>query len=268
MHRDAAYGIDRDACRLPGEARLATPSDLYRAACEDWDDAVRLGEAARLPQRAGHRARADGDDRPPDGLRHDRHRAGLRAREVQEARRRRLLQDRQPVGAACAAAPRLQRARSAGDRRVRQRARTRFSPRRTSTAVRSRRRASPTRTSRRSRRPSPASSISRARSRRGSSARRHTSGSGLSRSAEREGAFSLARAPRLHDARRSTRRSDVIIGRMTIEGAPYLRAGALSGVRLRESLRQERPALPRADVPRADDGRRAAVLSAARSRRR
>jgi ribonucleoside-diphosphate reductase alpha chain len=33
MHRDAAYGIDRDAC----------PTDLYRAACEDWDDAVELG---------------------------------------------------------------------------------------------------------------------------------------------------------------------------------------------------------------------------------
>jgi ribonucleoside-diphosphate reductase alpha chain len=35
MHRDAAYAVDRDAC----------PVDLYRAACDDWDDAVRLGEA-------------------------------------------------------------------------------------------------------------------------------------------------------------------------------------------------------------------------------
>jgi len=34
MHRDAAYAIHRDAC----------PSDLYRAACEDWDRAVKLGE--------------------------------------------------------------------------------------------------------------------------------------------------------------------------------------------------------------------------------
>ncbi len=33
MHRDAAYAIDRDAC----------PTDLYRAACEDWDDATELG---------------------------------------------------------------------------------------------------------------------------------------------------------------------------------------------------------------------------------
>jgi ribonucleoside-diphosphate reductase alpha chain len=33
MHRDAAYAINRDAC----------PSDLYRAACEDWDDATELG---------------------------------------------------------------------------------------------------------------------------------------------------------------------------------------------------------------------------------
>jgi ribonucleoside-diphosphate reductase alpha chain len=34
MHRDAAYAIDRDRC----------PEELWRAACEDWDDAVRLGQ--------------------------------------------------------------------------------------------------------------------------------------------------------------------------------------------------------------------------------
>jgi ribonucleoside-diphosphate reductase alpha chain len=33
MHREAAYDIDRDAC----------PTDLYRAACQDWDDATELG---------------------------------------------------------------------------------------------------------------------------------------------------------------------------------------------------------------------------------
>jgi ribonucleoside-diphosphate reductase alpha chain len=34
MHRDAAYLIDRDRC----------PEALWRAACEDWDEAVRLGQ--------------------------------------------------------------------------------------------------------------------------------------------------------------------------------------------------------------------------------
>ncbi|MBX3185573.1 MAG: vitamin B12-dependent ribonucleotide reductase [Labilithrix sp.] len=34
MHRDAAYHINRDQC----------PAELYKAACEDWDQAVRLGE--------------------------------------------------------------------------------------------------------------------------------------------------------------------------------------------------------------------------------
>jgi ribonucleoside-diphosphate reductase alpha chain len=34
MHRDAAYDIDRDRC----------PEALYRAACEDWDAAVALGQ--------------------------------------------------------------------------------------------------------------------------------------------------------------------------------------------------------------------------------
>jgi ribonucleoside-diphosphate reductase alpha chain len=43
MHRDAAYEIDRDASLLPGEASGAA-SNLYRAACDDWDEAVRLGD--------------------------------------------------------------------------------------------------------------------------------------------------------------------------------------------------------------------------------
>ena len=50
----------------------------------------------RLPQRAGLRARADRHDRLHDGLRHDRHRAGLLAGQVQEAGRRRVDADRQP----------------------------------------------------------------------------------------------------------------------------------------------------------------------------
>ena len=54
---------------------------------------------ARLPQRPGDGDRPDRDDRAGHGLRHHRHRAGLRAGEVQEARRRRLLQDHQPGGA-------------------------------------------------------------------------------------------------------------------------------------------------------------------------
>src|SRR5215472_14436825 len=43
MHRDAAYAIDRDACRLPAEHDSAGPGALYLAACEDWDTAVKLG---------------------------------------------------------------------------------------------------------------------------------------------------------------------------------------------------------------------------------
>src|SRR5207237_1021719 len=49
----------------------------------------------RLPQRAGNRARADRDDQLHDGLRHDRRGAGLLARQVEEARRRRRDHDRQ-----------------------------------------------------------------------------------------------------------------------------------------------------------------------------
>ena len=79
-----------------------------------------LGEAARLPQRAGDRDRADRHDRPRHGLRHHRHRARLRAGEVQEARRRRLLQDHQPRRAGGAARARLlARARSPRSRSMR-----------------------------------------------------------------------------------------------------------------------------------------------------
>ena len=35
LHQDAAYAINRDAC----------PDTLWRAACEDWDEAIKLGEA-------------------------------------------------------------------------------------------------------------------------------------------------------------------------------------------------------------------------------
>jgi ribonucleoside-diphosphate reductase alpha chain len=44
MHREAAQAISPVDCVLPGEPSSMAGS-LYRAACQDWDDAVRLGEA-------------------------------------------------------------------------------------------------------------------------------------------------------------------------------------------------------------------------------
>ncbi len=141
---------------LRDRSRPRARTTLYRAACEDWDDARAPRRGARLPQRAGHRARADRHHRPADGLRHHRHRARLRAREVQEARRRRLLQDRQPVGAARRSGASATREREVqeivayvvGHEHAARRAARQ--PR-----ARSRRRASPTRSSRRSRRALP-----------------------------------------------------------------------------------------------------------------
>ena len=43
MHRDAAYAVNPVDCVLPGEPSSMAGS-LYRAACEDWDQAVRIGE--------------------------------------------------------------------------------------------------------------------------------------------------------------------------------------------------------------------------------
>ena len=78
---------------------------------------------ARLPQRAGHGARAHRHHRVHDGLRYDRHRAGHRADQVQEAGRRGLPQDRQPDRPVGPAQARLRGGPGRGDPRLHQRAR-------------------------------------------------------------------------------------------------------------------------------------------------
>ena len=85
----------RPPCPRPRSANMPSPPGTRRST---------LGEQARLSQRAGLRRRPDRHDRPRHGLRHHRHRARFRARQVQEARRRRLFQDHQPrgPGGACA----------------------------------------------------------------------------------------------------------------------------------------------------------------------
>jgi ribonucleoside-diphosphate reductase alpha chain len=59
----------------------------------------------RVSERSSDAPGTDRDDRLAHGLRYDRDRAGLCARQVQEARRWWLLQDRQPLGRAGAGAP-------------------------------------------------------------------------------------------------------------------------------------------------------------------
>ena len=156
-HRRAAHGeaegyeflqhrpVALDHANIP----QADLGDHARAA---WDRALAARRGARLPQRAGDRDRADRHDRPRDGLRHHRHRARLRAGEVQEARRRRLLQDHQPGRAGRAAGPRLPRVRDRRDRGLRGRPRLHGAGAGRSTRRRCAPRASPTTRSPRSRR--------------------------------------------------------------------------------------------------------------------
>ena len=92
----------------------------------------RARRGARLPQRPGDGACPDRDDLVPDGLRHDRHRAGLLAGQVQGAGRRRADDDRQPLGAAGAADARLLGRGGRADRGAHQRALARSSARRRS----------------------------------------------------------------------------------------------------------------------------------------
>ncbi len=86
-------GLSRPAHGRAREGRLGSRAQARRG--------------ARLSQRPGLGDRADRHHRSGDGLRHHRHRARLRAGEVQEARRRRLLQDHQPGGAGGTARARL-----------------------------------------------------------------------------------------------------------------------------------------------------------------
>ena len=87
--------------QAPGRQRHAAHAELgrWRRAQAGHQGLGRRGRARRdqrLPQRSGVAARADRNHRLHDGLRHHRHRAGLLAGQVQEARRRRLDADRQP----------------------------------------------------------------------------------------------------------------------------------------------------------------------------
>ena len=111
-HRDAAYAIPTDGA----------PQPLIDAARLTWDEALELGRDARLPQRAGVGARPHGHHRVHDGLRYHRHRARHRARQVQEAGRRGLPQDRQQHGPGRPAQARLLARRDRGDRPLHQRA--------------------------------------------------------------------------------------------------------------------------------------------------
>ena len=111
-HRDAAYAIPGRAHDRRGPADGGACLVGRRAGAR---------RAARLPQRAGDGARADGDDLVPHGLRHDGRRARLLAGQVQGAGRRRADDDRQPHGAAGAADARLLRRGDRGDRDAHQR---------------------------------------------------------------------------------------------------------------------------------------------------
>ena len=120
-HRRAAHGEKRDyeglAVRpVPLDAGRVPLRRAGRGGARGLGPGARVGRGVRLSQRPDHGDRADRHDRPGHGLRHHRHRARLRAGQVQEAGGRRLLQDHQPHGAAGARHARL---RARADRRHR-----------------------------------------------------------------------------------------------------------------------------------------------------
>ena len=111
QERRADAAGDRQA--PPARAHDRLDARAARSCCESALDGLGRGlrarRPARLPQQPGHGARAHRHHRLHDGLRHHRHRARHRARQVQEARGRRDDEDRQPVGAGRAEEARLRR---------------------------------------------------------------------------------------------------------------------------------------------------------------
>ena len=76
--------------------RRSVPPELLSAAQAAWDEAVEFGERYGVRNSQASVLAPDRDDRPADGLRHDRDRARSRPGQDQEARRRRDDVDRQP----------------------------------------------------------------------------------------------------------------------------------------------------------------------------
>ena len=265
-HRRAAYGertgyeqCDDAAGAARPRRHAATSNCSALTPSAAWDRALALGERARLPQRAGHRGRADRHHRPGDGLRHHRHRARLRAGEVQEARRRRLLQDHQPRRAGSAARARLQRKRDRRDRGLCGRPRLARPTRRPSTTPRSRPRASRPKRSRRSKRRCRPPSTSSSPSTNGRWARTScaTNSASTPRTSPRPNFDLLAH---LGFTKREIEAANIhVCGAMTVEGAPHLKPEHYAGVRLRQSVRPHRQALPLGRQPHPHDGGGAAV---------
>ncbi len=263
-HRRAAYGD-----RTGYEEMTIPPVPLDHKANPDQKTGrtrqARLGprararRGARLPQCAGDRGRADRHHRPGHGLRHHRHRARFRAGEVQEARRRRLLQDHQPRRAGSAARARLSRKRHRRDRGLCRRPRLAGPGAGDQPHARSRPRASPTRRSRKSRRRCRPPSTSSSPSTSGRSAK-----TSARRARHRRRPTSPRRAstcsPHLGFSKREIEAANIhVCGAMTVEGAPHLEARALRRVRLRQSVRPHRQALPLGREPHPHDGGGAAV---------
>ena len=126
---DAARDAHAPRRGLRHRSRQVPGAALARAPSQTGTTRVRLGQQHGYRNAQATVLAPTGTIGLLDGLRHDRHRARLRAGQVQEARRRRVLQDRQPVGARGAAPPRLLAGRGAGDRGLRVAARTRCSRR-------------------------------------------------------------------------------------------------------------------------------------------
>ena len=245
--------------RFRSITRRCPTSALVDAAMRAWDRALELGQAHGYRNAQATRRRADRHHRPRHGLRHHRHRARLRAGEVQEACRRRLLQDHQPCGARSAAHARLL-------------ARPR-SPRS---------RPTPSATARCAQAPAINHSTlkserlhdGRARQARGrpherlrhqvrlqplDARRRLPDGDagGSGRQARRPGFDLLAHLG--FSKKDIEAANEHVCGAMTLEGAPHLKAEHICGLRLRQPLRPQGQALPLGREPHPHDGGVAAV---------
>ena len=266
-HRTRNTKVDRS--KPITHAPTLFTQETWALARKMWDDALSIGEVAGYPQRANRRDRSDWNNRPGYGLRYDRNRARLRTRKVQEACRRRLLQNRQSVRRRRAAQTRLLAKSRSPRSRLTPKEPARSKKRRTSTARRSERKGSTTKRIAHIEDALPSAfelpfvfnkfvlgdefCNDKARNH-----RRATRTTGTSRSC----------ATRLASHTQQIEEASAhICGRMTLEGAPYLKDEHLAGLRLRDAVRTLRLALHPPARARRHDGGGATFRQRVRSRK-
>ena len=245
------------------------PAYLLEAARRESDRMLELGEKHGFRNAQVNVYRADRNYRSGHGLRHDRHRARLRPGQVQEARRRRLLQDHQRLDPAGPGPARLHAEADRGHRPLLPRLRHACRAVRTSTPPACKAKGFPDEVLQRIETQLPGVfELPFAFNRWTIGDDVLTGATRLHPGADRRAWLRPADGAGLHAASRSTQANAYVCGTMTIEGAPHLKTEHLPVFDCANGAARLGQRFLSAGVAHPHDGGRAAVHLRARSPRR